>query len=49
MAANFEELHGVAPDTWAALTYDAVGMIADALEKTYSAEASVADNRESYP
>ena len=45
MAANFEALHGVAPDTWAALTYDAVGMIADALEKTYDPKASVADNR----
>lgn len=45
MAANFENMHGVAPDTWAALTYDAVGMIADALEKTYNSEASVADNR----
>ena len=45
MAANFEEMHGVAPDTWAALTYDAVGMIAEALEKTYNAEAAVADNR----
>ena len=45
MATNFETLHGVAPDTWAALTYDAVGMIAEALEKTYNSEASVADNR----
>ena len=45
MAANFEAFHGVAPDTWAALTYDAVGMIAEALEKTYNAEASLADNR----
>ncbi len=45
MASNFEALHGVAPDTWAALTYDAVGMIAEALEKTYNSEASVADNR----
>ena len=45
MAANFETLHGVAPDTWAALTYDAVGMIAEALEKTYNAEASIAENR----
>ena len=36
----------MAPDTWAALTYDAVGMIAEALEKTYNnAEASLADNR----
>ena len=45
MAADFEALHGVAPDTWAALTYDAVGMIQDALAKTYNAEASVEDNR----
>ena len=45
MADNFEALHGVAPDTWSALTYDAVGMIAEALEKTYNLEASVADNR----
>ncbi len=45
MASNFEQFHGVSPDTWAALTYDAVGMIADALEKNYSPEASVADNR----
>ena len=45
MATNFEALHGVAPDTWAALTYDAVGMIAEAIEKTYNSEASVADNR----
>ena len=45
MATNFETLHGVAPDTWAALTYDAVGMIAEALEKTYNPEAFVKDNR----
>ena len=45
MASNFEALHGVAPDTWAALTYDAVGMIKDALTKTYNAEASIAENR----
>ena len=45
MATNFETLHGVPPDTWAALTYDAVGMIAEALEKTYNPEASVAENR----
>ena len=45
MAADFEALHGVAPDTWAALTYDAVGMIAEALEKTYNTEATIADNR----
>ena len=45
MASNFEKLHSVPPDTWAALTYDAVGMIAEALQKTYNSEASVADNR----
>ena len=45
MASNFEKLHGVPPDTWAALTYDAVGMIAEALEKTYKPEAPVAENR----
>ena len=45
MEANFKALHGVAPDTWAALTYDAVGMIKEALEKTYNAEASIEDNR----
>lgn len=33
MAVAFEEMHGVAPDTWAALTYDAVGMIVEAIEK----------------
>ena len=33
MATAFEEIHGVAPDTWAALTYDAVGMIVEAIEK----------------
>lgn len=45
MAANFENVHGVPPDTWAALTYDAVGMIAEALEKTYKPEASIEDKR----
>ena len=33
MAIAFEEMHGVAPDTWAALTYDAIGMIVEAIEK----------------
>ena len=33
MATAFEEMHGVAPDTWAALTYDAVGMIVESIEK----------------
>ena len=45
MAANFEKLHNVLPDTWAALTYDAVGMIAEALEHTYNSEAKLAENR----
>lgn len=45
MEANFKALHGVAPDTWAALTYDAVGMIKEALEKTYKTDASIEDNR----
>ena len=33
MAIAFEEMHGSAPDTWAALTYDAIGMIVEAIEK----------------
>ena len=33
MATAFAEMHGLAPDTWAALTYDAVGMIVEAIEK----------------
>ncbi|MDE0017885.1 branched-chain amino acid ABC transporter substrate-binding protein [Candidatus Poribacteria bacterium] len=45
METNFKALHGVAPDTWAALTYDAVGMIKEALEKTYNADASIEENR----
>ena len=45
MASNFENVHDVPPDTWAALTYDAVGMIADALEKTYKSEASIEEKR----
>ena len=44
MAANFQKLHNVPPDTWAALTYDAVGMIAEALEKTYDPEAELAED-----
>ena len=39
------EYEGTSPDTWAALSYDAVGMIAEAIEKTYSKDASLADNR----
>lgn len=33
MAMTFEEEYGVAPSAWAALTYDSVGMIAEAIEK----------------
>ncbi|MYE88175.1 ABC transporter substrate-binding protein [Candidatus Poribacteria bacterium] len=33
MAMTFEEEYGVAPNAWAALTYDSVGMIAEAIEK----------------
>ena len=45
VASSFEEEYGVPPDTWAALTYDAVGMIVEAIEKTYSKEATLAENR----
>ena len=39
------EYKGIEPDTWAALSYDAVGMIAEAIEKTYKADASLAEQR----
>ena len=45
VAQAFEAEFGVPPDTWAALTYDAVGMIADAIEKTHSKEALLPENR----
>ncbi|MCY3549440.1 MAG: ABC transporter substrate-binding protein [Candidatus Poribacteria bacterium] len=45
VASSFESEYGVPPDTWAALTYDAVGMIAEAIEKTYNREATLAENR----
>ncbi len=45
VAIAFEKDYGVAPDTWAALTYDAVGMIADAIANTYNAKASSQENR----
>jgi len=45
VAAAFEAEFGVAPDTWAALTYDAMGMIAEAIEKTYNKDAELAINR----
>lgn len=45
VAKAFEAEFGVAPDTWAALTYDALGMIVEALEKTYDPDADLAVNR----
>ena len=45
VAQAFEAEFGVPPDTWAALTYDAVGMIKEAIEKTYNKEAKLAENR----
>lgn len=45
VARAFEAEFGVAPDTWAALTYDATGMIAEAIEKTYNKGAQLAENR----
>ena len=45
VAQAFEAEFGVPPDTWAALTYDAVGMIAEAIEKTYNKDALLPENR----
>ena len=45
VAQAFEAEYGVPPDTWAALTYDAMGMIAEAIEKTYDKGATLAENR----
>ena len=45
VAKAFEAEYGVPPDTWAALTYDAMGMIAEAIEKTYNSKATLAENR----
>ena len=45
VAQAFETEFGVPPDTWAALTYDAVGMIAEAIEKTYNKEVLLSENR----
>ena len=45
VAKAFEAEFGVPPDTWAALTYDAMGMIAEAIEKTYNSKATLAENR----
>ena len=43
MAMMFEEEYGVAPDTWAALTYDAVGMIAEAIENAGEKRKAIRD------
>ena len=45
VAQVFEAEFGVPPDTWAALTYDAMGMIAEAIEKTYNKDALLPENR----
>lgn len=45
VAAAFEAEFGISPDTWAALTYDAIGMIAEAIEKTYHKESTFDINR----
>ena len=45
VALAFEEEYGILPDTWAALTYDAVGMIVEAIEKTHNKSATLAENR----
>ena len=45
VATAFETEFGMAPDTWAALTYDALGMIAEAIEKTYNKDATLEVNR----
>ncbi len=47
VAEAFEADYDVPPDTWAALTYDAVGMIADAIKHTYNPKASSKENRKS--
>ena len=44
MAVAFEEMHGVAPDTWAALTYDAVGMIVEAIETSGENRKAIRDH-----
>ena len=45
VALSFEKEYGILPDTWAALTYDAVGMIVEAIEKTHNKDATLAENR----
>ncbi len=45
VADAFKTQYNVSPDTWAALSYDAVGMIAEAIEKTYNKDALLAEKR----
>ena len=45
VAEAFKAEFGVPPDTWAALTYDATDMIAEAIEKTYNRDVPLAENR----
>jgi len=45
VADKFEAVYGVPPDTWAALSYDAVGMIAEAIGATYNQRAPIKQNR----
>ena len=44
MAVAFEEMHGIAPDTWAALTYDAIGMIVESIEKGGENRTAIRDH-----
>ena len=44
VAQAFEQEFGKAPDTWAALTYDAVGMIAKAIEKVGENRQAIRDH-----
>lgn len=44
VAQGFEEEFGKAPDTWAALTYDAVGMIAEAIETAGENRKAIRDH-----
>ena len=44
VATAFEQEFGKAPDTWAALTYDAVGMIVEAIEKKGESRKSIRDH-----
>ena len=41
----FETKFGIFPDTWVALTYDAIGMVSEAIQTTYNKSTSLADNR----